>query len=85
MASAWPNFDTAEVVAGVGQICKVELKLAATSIMHARRIACTACRLFASRAICLLMRGGCKVACGAVKVLVRCKPASARVYAGRAR
>ena len=63
----------AEVVAGVGQICKVELELAATSLVPARRTVCTACRLFALRAAVVLVVDPWwpQVACGAVEVLVR--------------
>ena len=75
----------AEVVAGVGQICKVELELAATSLVPARRTVCTACRLFALRAAVVVDPWWPQVACGAVEVLVRCNPASSREYAGRAR
>ena len=75
----------AEVVAGVGQIFKVELKLAATSPVPARRTVCTACRLFALRAAVVGDPWWPQVGCGAVEVFVRCNPASSREDAGRAR
>ena len=64
----------AEVVAGVGQIFKMELDLAAASPVP--------CRLFALRAS-VVDDPWCwwpRVACGAVEVLllVRCNPASSR-------
>ena len=75
----------AEVVARVGQICKVELELAATSLVPARRTVCTACRLFALRAAVVGDPWWPQVGCGAVEVFVRCNPASSREDAGRAR
>ena len=59
------------LVAGVGQICKVELELAATSLVPARRTVCTACRLFALRAAVVGDPSWPQVACGSVEVLVR--------------
>ena len=75
----------AEVVAGVGQIFKMGLELAAASPLPARQVACTACRLFALRAAVVGDALWLQVGCGAVEVLVRCNPASSRKYAGRAR
>ena len=73
------------MVAGVGQIFKVELKLAATSPVPARRTVCTACRLFALRAAVV---GGSVVAAGRMwscRGVGAVKPASSREYAGRGR
>ena len=57
------------------QIFKVELKLAATSPVPARRTVCTACRLFALRAAVVGDPWWPQVGCGAVEVFVRCNPA----------
>ena len=54
----------AEVVAGVGQICKVELKLAATSIVHARRIPNSLHGVQAVRLACYLLVNAWLVAAG---------------------